>query len=354
MSKKVGELFVELAVDAASGNLSVRELVAALGDLDVASAGSVAIMGKVAERIWAVASAAREAAVQLEEIHATTGAEPKMVQQWEAAALKILHHSGTIVDAVKKVHAIGLEARETGNFPVELASYLGTTPLKAGGKPKQLEDLFAEWTKRNSWGHDQQFGLGKVFGEKLGNDLYLLMEAQRAGNFHPERELFMGGKQVADLNKVDAEWLQLQTDVTGVMRELMTSGGLVAGVLRDLDKDLRGFDEWMKQHSGTQQDYDSVFKYLDDMVSDSSDGDAWHEYVSTGAYKDMIAQMNRDLENKRPVQMKNWKGDLTIRTKDAHGAERVKTFPLDGDFSKLAWDWTDQAPAPLPASKVGP
>ena len=82
---KLGEFVVSIIVDAAKGNLSVKELVTRFGELDAAAALGVGTLGKMAGAFEEISLNAIEAAISLSNFHAKTGLSTERLQRLQAA-----------------------------------------------------------------------------------------------------------------------------------------------------------------------------------------------------------------------------------------------------------------------------
>ena len=260
MSKKVGELFVELVVDAASGNLSVRQMVGALGELDVASAASVGILGKVGETLYDMAKAATDTAVELTALHDLTGADPKIVQQWDKAAAGIVGSAGVIVKAITSVNEIQKRLASGQGAPAALTGLLGLTAYKvdANGKEtlKDAMELMRDMAKPGSLYRSrsrlvQEAGLQELFGGNADN-VYRIIQSMIAGKFHPENEPGMNNRQVRDLNQVRMKEIEVGQKLTGIFQDLLLGGGQFAKVLDSLSQKLEVIDKWLQSKEGQQ------------------------------------------------------------------------------------------------------
>lgn len=261
MALKVGEFFISLAVDAASGNLSVNELVGALGKLDVVSVGTVGVLSKITSTLWGMAKAATGTAVEMSALSEIAGVNPKMVQQWEKAAQRIGIQSGSIVSAVKGVNdMMGSIAARKSSPPAELTGWLGITPQKgldAQGRPimKNFFDLFSEIAKPNNryWSFTpgvQQQLLGGAFPGADSKEMFRLLNEARAGKLHPERISVLENGQVKDLTAVSRKNTEIGQQMTGIFDKLLVSGGNLAAALDGISEKLKWIDDWMGSKNG--------------------------------------------------------------------------------------------------------
>ncbi|MES2155465.1 MAG: hypothetical protein V4510_10055 [bacterium] len=240
MATKVGEMFISLAVDAASGNLSVHQLVGALGELDVVSLGSVGILSKVTSALMGMASAATSTAVELTALHDLTGADPKIVQQWEAAAAQVVGHTGSIIKAIEAVHEMNKRIAAGGGTPAVVGTLLGMSTTKGfdkGGHAilKDAMDYMREMAKNGSQyqsldKEQQEAALDQLFGG-AGPDIFREIKAMRAGTFRPDKMHVISDQQTSELNKVNMDWIAVKQDVVGIFDRLLSGGAMVDQIL---------------------------------------------------------------------------------------------------------------------------
>lgn len=259
MSKKVGDLFVEILVDASSGNLSVRQLVGALGDLDVASLTSVGIIANVAEGLMNLAKSAMDSAVELTALHDLTDTDPKIVGQWEKAAHQIVGHTGAIIKSIEAVQKMNESIKAGGGTPAVVGQLLGMTPSKGFDKNhnailKNAMDYMTEMAQPGSRyrmlpADLQRKATSDMFGSAGGDD-YRLIKAKIAGKFHPELMPEMNDKQIAELNAIKMQEIGIGEKLTGVFEEIVLHGGGVAKALQAVSDGLDKLDKWLKSKEG--------------------------------------------------------------------------------------------------------
>lgn len=228
-------------MDAASGNLSVNQLVAALGTLDVASLGTVGIIGKVTEGLWDMAKAATETSVGLTALNEITGSDPKIVLQWERAAER-LHISGkSVISMIASVQKMNNDMAAGRGTPAVVGQFLGMDPAKAydaNGKVtayKDAMDYIREMAQPNSrYQHlgagQQQYAVGQLFGGDADNAFRLIKDVV-SGKFRPQDIHGLNDKQISELNKTDAQWTAVKQDVTGLFEKFLTGTDTVQQLL---------------------------------------------------------------------------------------------------------------------------
>lgn len=261
MAVKVGEFFISMAVDAASGNLSVNDLVASLGKLDVVSVGTVGVLSKITSTLWGLGKAAASTAVEMSVLRDISGADPKMVQQWEKAAQRINVQAGSIVGAVKGVNdMMGSIAARKSAPPMELTGWLGIAPQKGTdgkGNPvmKNFFDLMGEIAKPTSryWGYSaqvQQQLLGGAFPGADSKDIFRILNEMRAGRFKPENIGVLEDKQVAELTGIKRKETEIGQQMVGIFDKLIIGGNAFARVLEAVSTKLEVMDKWLASKQG--------------------------------------------------------------------------------------------------------
>lgn len=252
MSGKVGSFFIDLVVDAATGNLSVKQLVAGLGELQVASVGTVGVIEKISEKIWDMGKAAVGTAVDMARLHALTGIDPKIAQQWDKAAEEVTHHSGSIIRAISAVNDMNMRL-DTEGTPDAITGVFQTNPWKRdkAGKqiPKDAIDYLKEFaapgsTYRSRDELTQQRNLPSIF-KSAGEDMFLVIKELIANKMHPEQISVLENKQIADLNHVDSDWIKVKQDVVGIFDKFLTVGGVVDNILHGADVLLKFIEKFI-------------------------------------------------------------------------------------------------------------
>lgn len=294
MATKVGEMFIELAVDAASGNLSVKQMVGALGELDVASVTSVGIFAKLGEALWGMAKAATATAVELTALQQITGADPKIVNQWEMAANRLHISSQSIVGAITAVWNIQKQMESGGGQPRFMAQYgIDATKIVDGKRAyKDLMDYVAEFSKKG--GRYQTLGpalqqtmLDQMFGGNA-NDMFRLIEAAKTGQFHPEQIRGLNDRQVADLNKLDSQWIAIKTDVVGIFDKFLTASGGMSELLHGI-QDLLGAVTRLLETTTGKQIIEGGGQMAGGVLSDIA-----HPMRTAGQIGDFVSRFHRE------------------------------------------------------------
>ena len=257
MSTKVGTFFLDLAIDASSGNLSVNQLISSLGKLDVASVGTVGVIGRVTDKLWDMAKAATGIAVEMSILGQTTGVDTKLAQQWEKAAVKMNVQAGSIIRSIRGVsEMMGAIEAGTGTIPMEFGRLGITTPIKGfdpKGDPiyKTFMDLMKEMSE--SMGpasrlspRAQQTLLGGAFTKSDPIDIFRILENMRAGKWEPEKISVLEEGQIDKLTGVREKQIEIVQRLTGIFLNLITEGewleealGKLSDIIDDIDKFIR-------------------------------------------------------------------------------------------------------------------
>lgn len=239
MATKVGEFFLEMAVDAASGNLSVRQLMGALGELEVVGVGTVGILSKVAETLYGMAKAATDTAVELTELQQITGAEPRIVQQWEKAAVSIGAHTGSVVKSIQAVNTLMSHIASGGDIPAEFGR-IGLVPYKgqtAGGEPimKTYQDLMTEIAKSSEyWKLSRERKETFLSGVMPGSDMasnYLMLQAMHSGKFRPQDFSGLDQKQVEGLTDLRRKENEVIGKLGDIFDKFLLGGKALSDIL---------------------------------------------------------------------------------------------------------------------------
>jgi hypothetical protein len=261
MGLKIGEFFVSLAVDAASGSLSVSQLIGKMGQLEVASVAGVAGFARVGQALLGMAQQAVDAAAGLSSLQDVTGADPKMVQQWENAAQRMNVSSGTIISAIRGVNQMmGAIAERRQGPPMELSGWLGITPQKgvdASGRPvmKSFFDLMHEIAAPGSkyWGYTpqvQQQLLGGAFPGADKDSIFRILNEMRTGKFRPQDVGVLEDRQVSDLKRVRQDEVKVGQQLTGIFDKLLLGGDAFAKILSAISDKLTVLDKWLASKQG--------------------------------------------------------------------------------------------------------
>lgn len=115
MSVTVGEFFIDLVVNASEGQLTLKNLVSSMGELEVASVGEIAILAELANKLQAITTASIASAIGLKDYSSSTGASTLELQKWQNAAQHVNVDIDTMRHALEGV-SHNLASGKLGNF----------------------------------------------------------------------------------------------------------------------------------------------------------------------------------------------------------------------------------------------
>ena len=330
MATSVGELFITLAVDAVSGNLSVRQLASALGDLDVVSVGSVGIITKITQALYDMASAATLTAVDLESLKDTAGTDPKMTDQWEKTAQRIGIHAGAIMQAIRGVNAENGQMALRHRGPNGTLSQLGILSTNgfdaATGNPvgKNFYERFHDLlNSKEFWKYSEPGREELVAGVFPGGDnlaIYRLLKLDRAGHFHPENTPVPSNKTDEDLAKVYAEATRSKQAVVGTFTSLLTGGGKVSTQMASFSTEMERLNKLkgMDKATGFLRDFANLHLSLtgpNALLNASNDPYNLRKMPPGGSLSPLIGHLH-DAVMKEVGELH---GKLEVIVKDANG-----------------------------------
>ena len=258
MSVKVGTFFIDLAVDASSGNLSVKQLVGALGELDVASVASVTVISKISETLWGMARAATGTAVEMSVLKDITDVDPKIAQQWEKAAVRMNMSTGTMIRAIMSVHEMNRKIAAGEGTPAVISKLFGMDPTKVDAKGKRglkdAMDYIREMASDESIYQQrgkliQQTGLEQIFGG-AGKDVFRMIAGLRSGEFKPSEISVLENEQVEKLTGLRKQEIEISQKMTGIFQKFLTGGDRFAKVLDLISGKLEDIDKWLASKQG--------------------------------------------------------------------------------------------------------
>jgi len=269
MGKKIGEFFVDITVDAMSGNLSVRQLVSALGDLEASALGGAFGVTKAVDKFVDMAKGAMNAAIGLEMLRALTGESTSTLQRWTKAAEATRIGADVVVSGLRGYQSLVAQMGRTGVPAQELQQFFLTTGvsiLDAKGKARDYFDVLEDISKSEKfWALDKTTG-GRAQTldalAKLGGDekTIRLLELMRSGEWGKALSAapVMSDKQVKDLAQVSRDFGQISNLMLSITNNLMTWGGKlhetlksVITLLEDVNKLIPGKttkEEFMQNH----------------------------------------------------------------------------------------------------------
>ena len=237
MGTKVGEFFIDLVVDAATGNLSVKQLTSAIGELEVASLGTAFGIEKVVEKLARLAEASIDAATEFINFTATTGGSWQELQKWQLAAKKFPGASEAMVGTFKSVQKVMTDMRLHGGATMAQLNLPGFQAIErmeqtAKGTRVVYKDFF---------GIMEEFGKNKTFqGLDKGTQEAMLASFNIPSTFLPiiqemnkgtwgdqlkqAGKLGLTGEQVAQMGEIHNQIVTLEEMAAKVGTNLLTGG----------------------------------------------------------------------------------------------------------------------------------
>lgn len=136
----IGEFAVDIVVDAASGNLTIGELITRFGSLQVATTGEVYALVKLADKLAGVAEQAIATTLAFELFEATTGLSSQELQRWQIIAEQAGVSASAVAASVSSLQK-NLASIRLGQGNVAPFSILGVNPTQgAFGVLTQLRE----------------------------------------------------------------------------------------------------------------------------------------------------------------------------------------------------------------------
>jgi len=213
MGTRIGEFFVDLVVDAATGNLSVRQLVAAFGELESTSLGGVYGVSKIVGAMLDLAVASIDAAAGLMDLETRTGLSAQAIQKWQIAAQRANVSAATINTTIFGFQRAMAAMEMKKDMPWAL-QLLKIDPYldKAHHKLKSVMAIVTEMSKRGAfWKLSpgvREAALGTI---GVPSEMLLIMEKIRRGKWQ---------KMLDEAGGITAEQMAPLTDIHNEMTEI--------------------------------------------------------------------------------------------------------------------------------------
>lgn len=124
---KLGEFVIDLVVDSATGELSVKDLVRGFGELEVATLGEIGALTTIVTKLAGVAQAAMATAAVLSIFTTTTGLSAQELQHWQIVAQQANVSAEAVASTVESLTA-NLAAIRLGQGNIAPFQALGLDP----------------------------------------------------------------------------------------------------------------------------------------------------------------------------------------------------------------------------------
>lgn len=254
---KLGEFFIDLVVNAGSGELTVKNLVSQMGELEAATVGEIGALFELGVRLAAVADHSIKSALGLEEYASRTGESTVKLQEWQAAA-EMAHVSAETVHKTFDNLSQGLESMKWGEPTGVLKGAVQILGIDPTGKDvyQVMDAISAELTRR--YGKNQasklhvlnMMGMGdmlrvldmsKTERARAADDAYIMSVKQQKTYIDIDNKLIHIQRAAKNLAQVMVDWSapRLLSTLTEALRlikeiqsELQTGKGPVGKIAK--------------------------------------------------------------------------------------------------------------------------
>lgn len=257
MGIKVGEFFVDMVVDAASGNLSVRQLIGAMGELEVKSLGGAYGLTKIAEKIMELARGAMTASTNLLNFKTLTGTDTKWVQSWDAAAEQLGIQSGSIQQSIRRVQdtlapvAIGAASEPALLRALGIPSYKGVDANNNRIMKSYKELMYEISGSKEFWEMPRATRL-MLMSPMFSDADYIIMDDMRKGLFSKRQQApMLDDKQIAYFRELDALGASIKKTFQSIFTKFLFDGQFLMNYFRDFEYILRTVRESMDTVTGS-------------------------------------------------------------------------------------------------------
>lgn len=270
MAGKVGELFIDLVVDAASGNLSVRQLITAIGDLETRTLGGMIGVSKIADSLAGLAAKSMDTAAALSDLSGVTGVSPDKLQKWGLAFESMRIPSSEVAQGIRGVQKAMSDVGK-GHMPSVFRD-LGISP-RVHGKAKDYFTLLEEMANNKVFWRAYGLGPGqqREWLAQLGmsENMLVIMKEMRANKF--EKRL---GEQMG-LTPEEIIRLTQAKDTTFEIQQMSKHIGL------DMIGGAMGMADWLRDALAVltfihkkEQEYSESKKKLGEQIKSSPEASA--------------------------------------------------------------------------------
>lgn len=223
---KLGEFFIDLFVDSSNGELTVGNLINKMGELEVATIGSIGALFELGQKLASFTDATVQTSVGLQNIATLTGVDTEEFQQW----IRVAEHVNVSGDDVKETfismsHALAELRRGKGDL-VPLVNIFGVdlSKIDLRGKHAVAQILSAV---RNS----------EVYKQMSESDKTLNLES-----------IHIKPLMARVLNLADNEHEAIATRLAGITEENQQKFTTLSSIIHDIENTIKqiGIDisEW--------------------------------------------------------------------------------------------------------------
>lgn len=242
---KLGEFVVDLVVNAGQGELTVRNLVTSMGNLEVATFAQIGALWELATRLAAITDQSIKSAISLDLLSSKTGINTKEFQEWAAAGAK----AGLAVEVVS--HAFqALSAGMTQirlNQPSGLLKTLQMLQIDPRGRtlPQLLDEIGKQL--RNRFGKDQEMKVALLRQAGLPEDIIKLTDKTAKERAHDaEGAYIMTEKQIRKYEELHGALIDVRNSVANFGQylsdnfadPLLVTLQTIVGTIKEIKKEL--------------------------------------------------------------------------------------------------------------------
>lgn len=234
---KLGEFFMDLVVNAGSGELTVKNLITKMGELEAATIGEIGVLYEMGVRLASITDQAVKTSLGLQSFTSITGESTIKLQSWRAAA-EMVNVSAETVDSTFTNLAKGIEDMRWGEATGVLKGAVQVLGIDPTGKDVfQVMDSISAKLKEK-YGNDQAAKV-HVLG-MMGMDpnmIRLLDKTEAQRRKMAEGAHILSRREQADFIEIEHEMIRINREVGkfGIELASWASPGLLTALHSALD-----------------------------------------------------------------------------------------------------------------------
>lgn len=307
---KLGEFFIDLVVNAGSGELTVKNLISSMGELQAVTVGEIGVLYELGVRLAAITDASIKSALGLEDYASKTGESTVALQEWQAAAEKAHVSGSTVTGTFDKLSRSLTKYNKVGIMEGPLKGAVAWLGIDPSGKDvyKVMDEISNKLRSRYKDQATRRYVVEDIMGfdpamlrlldktaaerAKDAEGAYIMSEKQQKTFLEIEGEMINIQRAAALLGHTIADWAAPNL-VTGLQyamkiikeieREFETHSGIVGKVI-DIGKMSASGLGMLPQLVG-EKSWGSLFKHgaqgIDEIDSMSRRGTGWRD-IFTG------------------------------------------------------------------------
>jgi len=292
VATKVGECIVDIVVDAASGNLSVRQLIVAIGDLQASALGGMVGISKIAGALGTLAEHSMATAASLSDLSGVTEVSPEKLQRWGLAFESMRIPSAALGQGIRGVQKAMADVGK-GKVPGVFFD-LGISPLdKYTGKQKDFFKLLNEMANNKTFW--KAYGLGpgqrREWLAQLGmtEDMLRVMKEMKAGKFEGRlgEQLGLTPEEIIRFENAETTMRKIQQMASRIGLDFVGGAGGLADWLNDALAVMGWIDEKIlesrKENEKRDKNVGDLSTRIENVLTDKSLGQNIKEFAK-GAF----------------------------------------------------------------------